>query len=56
VLKIFLKIRFVPPHPNVPTCHHKNCSPLFTLRVIQLMIDVFEDSIPAIKRRKKLDI
>jgi hypothetical protein len=56
MLNIFLKNRFVPPHPNVPTCHHKNCSPLFTLSVIQLMVDVFEEPIPAIKRRKKLDI
>jgi hypothetical protein len=56
MLNIFLKNRFVPPHPNVPTCHHKNCSPLFTLSVIQLMVNVFEEPIPAIKRRKKLDI
>jgi hypothetical protein len=52
-LKTFLKNRFVPPHPNVPTCHHKNYSPLFTMGVIQLIVDVFEDPIPTIKRRKK---
>jgi hypothetical protein len=51
-LEVLLENSFVPPHPYVPTSHHKNCYPLLILNTMQLVIDILEDSFPAIKREK----
>jgi hypothetical protein len=53
--EVILKNSFVPSHSHVLACHHKNHAPLLILNIMQLIDDILEDSIYAIKR-KKLDI
>jgi len=43
---------FVSPSPKVPTCHHENRLPIFLLLPKVFVVQVFEDPIPAIRRRK----
>lgn len=52
MLKIILKYNFISPYPHVPTSHRKNCSPLFIMNTMQLMVNILKDPVSMVKRKK----